>query len=189
MKTIGVLALQGAVSEHLSQIEGLGHKAVPITLPAQLATIDGLILPGGESTAMHILLGTFDFIPALITFIEEGHGVFGTCAGMVLLSQLNEGAFLEAEVVRNGFGRQIDSFEYHLPVELETGTISFPTVFIRAPFYASVGNAVKVLARIDTKIVAVETPTLLATAFHPELTEDKRLLAYFIDKKVTASQS
>lgn len=185
MKRIGVLALQGAVSEHLSRIEHLGHQAVAVTKPDQLAHIEGLILPGGESTTIYQLLETTGFISPLTQWLKQQRPVFATCAGMIILSRFSASQ-LEAKVVRNGFGRQIASFETRVTLQLSSGERTVPAVFIRAPYYETVGPDVQIMARYDEKIVAIETPHLIACAFHPELTPDTQLLAYFIDIKVSA---
>ncbi|WP_088811072.1 MULTISPECIES: pyridoxal 5'-phosphate synthase glutaminase subunit PdxT [Listeria] len=186
MKTIGVLALQGAVSEHLAMIEKTGHKAMPIKHPEELAPLDGLILPGGESTTMRRLIEKYHFSEPLSDFANSGRGIFGTCAGLVLsASAISTGdpsfKFADYTAVRNGFGRQKMSFEADLQIA-PLGEAPFRAIFIRAPYIEKVGEGVTVLARIDDKIVAAHEKNILVTAFHPELTNDPRFMTYFIEK-------
>lgn len=178
MPTIGVLALQGAVSEHLNALQRLNVTTRAIRTPDALAGIDGLVLPGGESTTIRKLLVREQMLAPLRALIAAGLPVFGTCAGMVLLAQPESLDALPATVQRNGFGRQRESFEAALPVEgLAT---PFPGVFIRAPYYRSVDPTVTVLATVGDKIVAASYRHLLVTAFHPELTDDLRLHRRFL---------
>lgn len=179
MTTIGVLALQGAVSEHVTMLEQLGATTKLVLTPQDLEGLAGLIIPGGESTTIKKLLIREAMLEPLKALIAQGLPVFGTCAGMVLLAQSDALAALPATVLRNGFGRQIDSFQTDLAV---TGLAApYPAVFIRAPYYSAVDDAVSVLATIDdTRIVAARYHHLLVTAFHPELTEDSRLHALFL---------
>lgn len=184
MKTIGVLALQGAVSEHLSMITKTGHQAVPIKHPEELKTLDGLILPGGESTTMRRFIEKYHFTDPLQDFAQSGRGIFGTCAGLVLsASAISNGdagyKFADYTAVRNGFGRQKMSFEVDLSIAT-LGETPFRAIFIRAPYIEKVGEGVTVLARVDDKIVAAHENNILVTAFHPELTDDTRLMEYFI---------
>ncbi len=184
MKTIGVLALQGAVSEHLTMIEKTGHKAVPIKHKEELASLDGLILPGGESTTMRRLIEKYHFSEPLSDFARSGRGIFGTCAGLVLAaSAISSGdtgyKLADYTAVRNGFGRQKMSFEADLKIA-DLGETPFRAIFIRAPYIEKVGKGVKVLARTDDKIVAAHEKNVLVTAFHPELTNDTRFMQYFI---------
>ncbi|EUJ47267.1 pyridoxal 5'-phosphate synthase glutaminase subunit PdxT [Paenilisteria rocourtiae] len=185
MKKIGVLALQGAVSEHLNAISLAGALAVPVKHPNQLRDLDGLILPGGESTTMRRLMKKYDLFETIQVFAKSGKGIFGTCAGLVLTARKIDGNddetldLIDTVVVRNGFGRQKDSFEAAIEIEgIESGP--FPAVFIRAPYIASVGENVEILASIDNKYVAARQGKILVTAFHPELTGDNRLLELFI---------
>jgi pyridoxal 5'-phosphate synthase pdxT subunit len=186
-KKIGVLALQGAVTEHILSLEKLGACATAVKLPADLDGLDGLIIPGGESTAIGRLIREQHLEEPLRAFFEAGKPIFGTCAGLILCStdrshptgDLRLG-FIEMEVERNGFGRQIDSFEALLPFEGIAEPVE--AVFIRAPYIQSVGAGVTVLATIDGKIVAAETDQILITAFHPELTDDLAVLQYFLEK-------
>jgi 5'-phosphate synthase pdxT subunit len=182
---IGVLALQGDFYEHHAMLKQIGVEAVDVRLPKQLSAIDGLIIPGGESTTIGKLAMLYGLIEPLREFGRQ-KPIWGTCAGMIFLAK-NIGrdqpllGLMDITVDRNAFGRQVDSFETELDVEgLEGGPL--PAVFIRAPVVTAVDEAagVKVLARLeDGRIVAVRQNHLLATAFHPELTNDLRLHGYF----------
>jgi pyridoxal 5'-phosphate synthase pdxT subunit len=184
MGRIGVLGLQGAVSEHVKQIEALGLEAVIVKTPEQLEQIDGLILPGGESTTMRKLIDRYHFFKPLKEFHTAGKPIFGTCAGMVLVagelvgSEESHLQIMDVKVKRNGFGRQIASFE----ADLDIGGFDepFKAVFIRAPYIESAGENVEVLAKYDEKIVAAREGNVLACAFHPELTDDTRFLQLFV---------
>ncbi|CUB22088.1 pyridoxal 5'-phosphate synthase glutaminase subunit PdxT [Bacillus spizizenii] len=184
MAIIGVLGLQGAVSEHVKQIKALGLEAVVIKKPEQLEQIDGLILPGGESTTMRKLIDRYDFFDPLKEFYKAGKVIFGTCAGMVLVAKelASDESYLEIidiSVKRNAFGRQIASFEVDLDI---TGLEDpFKAVFIRAPYIESAGQNVEVLAKYDGKIVAAREGNVLICAFHPELTADTRFLQLFVE--------
>ena len=180
MKNVGVLALQGAVEEHIRAINSLGFKGVEIRKPEQLKDVDGLILPGGESTAIGKLMKQFEFVDEIRAFASEGKPVFGTCAGMVLLCGGNEEGrlnLLDAEIVRNGFGRRRESFEAYLDVKGFDDKI--PAVFIRAPYIAS--TKAEVLYCIGEKIVFVKQANIMGCSFHPELTDDNRIIEMFID--------
>ncbi|APH68792.1 pyridoxal 5'-phosphate synthase glutaminase subunit PdxT [Bacillus sp. LR_5] len=184
MEIIGVLGLQGAVSEHVKQIKALGLEAVVIKKPEQLEQIDGLILPGGESTTMRKLIDRYDFFDPLKEFYKAGKVIFGTCAGIVLVAKelASDESYLEIidiSVKRNAFGRQIASFEVDLDI---TGLEDpFKAVFIRAPYIESAGQNVEVLAKYDGKIVAAREGNVLTCAFHPELTADTRFLQLFVE--------
>ncbi len=181
---IGVLALQGAFIEHCKMLARLGATAVEVRLPHQLAELDGLIIPGGESTTIGKLASAYGLIEPLREF-AAAKPTWGTCAGMIFLAkdigrqqQPILGA-MDISVDRNAFGRQIDSFETDLAIA-EIGDPPFHAVFIRAPVVTAVETPVAVLARLDDgRIVAVRQGHLLATAFHPELTDDMRLHRYF----------
>ncbi|WP_420852661.1 pyridoxal 5'-phosphate synthase glutaminase subunit PdxT [Saccharomonospora piscinae] len=193
---IGVLALQGDVREHTAMLHRAGAAVRPVRRPAELAEVDGLVLPGGESTAMSRLLASFDLLDPLRDRLRAGLPVFGSCAGMVLLArQVLDGRpdqhqldALDVVVRRNAFGRQVDSFEADLDVTgVEGGAVH--AVFIRAPWVEKVGEGVEILARVgdDTaaggaadRIVAVRQGTVLATSFHPELTGDDRIHRLFV---------
>jgi 5'-phosphate synthase pdxT subunit len=191
--TIGVLALQGDVREHLQVLDRAGVPAVPVRRPDELAGIDGLVLPGGESTTIVKLARTFDLLEPLRARISDGLPVFGSCAGMILLAdRLVGGAVgqetfggIDVTVRRNAFGRQVDSFEADLSVDGLAGGL-LHAVFIRAPWVESVGPAATPLATVTAgpaagKVVVVRQGQLLATSFHPELTGDGRMHAYFCD--------
>ncbi|VEB26237.1 glutamine amidotransferase subunit PdxT [Actinobacillus lignieresii] len=181
--TVGVLALQGAVSEHIAQIETLGAKAIAVKSLSELQQVDALVLPGGESTAMRRLMHSRDLFQALKSFDKP---ILGTCAGLILLANKLEGneqphlVKMDIQVQRNAFGRQVDSFQTELMVK--GFTEPFPAVFIRAPYISAVGNEVEVLAEWQGKIVFAKQGNLLACAFHPELTSDKRIMALLLQQ-------
>lgn len=182
---IGVLAIQGDVAEHAAALRRCGADAVAVRRPSDVAALDGIILPGGESTAIGLIAGEDGVLDALRRYVERGGAVWGTCAGLILLArdaghaQPLIGA-LDVVVERNAFGPQINSFETDLDIAgLDGGP--FRAVFIRAPAIASAGPGVDVLARLDDgRIVAARQGRLLATAFHPELTGDDRLHRWFV---------
>lgn len=185
MTKIGVLALQGAIREHIHQIEFLGCKAVAVKTVEDLNGLDGLILPGGESTTMRKLLDRYDLLEPIQALAQQGIPMFGTCAGLILLAKNITGyetphlGLMDVEVERNSFGRQVDSFE----VELSIPSIGdhIPAVFIRAPHIVSIGENVEILATYEGRIVLAKDGQFLGCSFHPELTEDVRVLQYFID--------
>ena len=194
--TIGVLALQGDVREHLAMLERAGARAVPVRRSGELAQIDGIVLPGGESTTMHKLSRTFDLFEPLRAALRGGLPAFGTCAGMIMLADQIEGGIdgqetlggLDVVVRRNAFGRQVDSFEAELDVVVDGEPLDppFTAVFIRAPWVEKVGSEVEVVARVADgeavgRIVAVRQGRLLATSFHPEMAGDHRIHAMFVD--------
>ena len=177
---IGVLALQGAFREHLQTLEAIGVEGVPVRLPADLQGVSGLILPGGESTTMRHLIQRWDLAEPILELARSGAPLFGTCAGMIVLSSEIVGGeppvlpLLDVTVERNAFGRQLDSFEAELDVPM-LGATPVHAVFIRAPVIESVGPDVDVLARLDDgRIVAVRERNVLATSFHPELAGETR---------------
>ena len=182
---VGVLALQGAVSEHLGMASRAGAEAVPVKSAEALSAVDALILPGGESTTISRLI----HLNGLADLIREFAGtrpVLGTCAGLILCAReadpdnrVQPLGLMDIRVERNGFGRQADSFETELDIE---GIGPFPAVFIRAPFIREAGPKVRVLASLDGKIVMAEQGTVLVTAFHPELTDDPRVFTFFMQK-------
>ncbi len=189
--TIGVLALQGAFQRHIQAVESLGANARAVRLPEDLDGVDALMLPGGESTAMSLLLGANAMTDPLRALIADGMPVFGTCAGMILLAEkVLDGrpdqvqlAQLPITVRRNGYGRQVASFEADLVVPalgLEDDE-PFRAVFIRAPKVEAVGQGVEVLAEVDGDPVLVRSGPLFAAAFHPELTPDMRLHRAFLN--------
>jgi len=177
---IGVLALQGAFAEHVAILRAIGVEAIEVRLPAQLDAIDGLILPGGESTTMRRLIDRWSLRQPILDLAARGAPVFGTCAGMIVLAREIAGnedpvlPLLDVTVERNAFGRQLDSFETDLAVPL-LGDTPVHAVFIRAPVIARAGLDVDVLARLgDDRIVAVRQRNVLATSFHPELAGETR---------------
>ncbi len=186
MKKIGVLALQGAFAEHIALLLRLDAEAFPVRLPRELEGLDGLVIPGGESTTISKLMGEYDFVTPLRRLCNEGFPIMGTCAGMILLSKkmvdlgVEPLGVMDIEVSRNGFGRQVDSFEADLDIPA-IGEPRFHGVFIRAPFIQRAGDGVAVLARLpDGSVVAARQGHMLALAFHPELTDDLRLHSYFL---------
>ncbi len=186
---IGVLALQGAFIEHINILKALGVEAVEVRKPEQLRGLDGLIIPGGESTTFGKLATEFGLMEPLRELCASGKPVWGTCAGMIFLAK-NAGrpqpllGVMDVEVKRNAFGRQVQSFEQDLDVpELPEPTRPFHAIFIRAPLIDQVGKDVKVLAQLeDGTIVAAKQGNLMATSFHPELTQDTRFHQYFIEQ-------
>lgn len=187
---IGVLALQGAFREHILAIEALGHGAVAVRLPEQLNECDGLIIPGGESTAISKLMDAYGFYEPIAARYEQGMAVWGTCAGAILIAQkLVDGiegqrslGLMDIAVRRNAYGRQTDSFEADLDFA-HIGT-AFRGVFIRAPWIESAGEGVEVLAEHDGHIAAARSGRLIATSFHPELTGDLRIHRFFVESVV-----
>jgi 5'-phosphate synthase pdxT subunit len=190
---IGVLALQGDVREHLAALREQGAEAVPVRRPEELAAVDGLVLPGGESTTIVKLAARLGLLEPLRAAVRAGLPAYGSCAGMILLAdrildappdQETVGG-LDATVRRNAFGRQVDSFEGEIAVQgLDGGPLH--AVFIRAPWVEEAGEGVEVLGRVvggaaDGRIVAVRQGNLVATSFHPELTGDRRVHALFVD--------
>ncbi len=176
---IGVLALQGAVSEHQRMLQQCGVDSILVKHQSDLTGIDGLIIPGGESTAIRKLLVREDMLENLKELVNDGLPILGTCAGLILLVQSESLAGLDAKVVRNGFGRQKNSFEE--PLELKGIDHDFNGIFIRAPYISEVGPEVEVLAKTDDgRIVAVREKNVLATAFHPELTDDSSVHELFV---------
>lgn len=176
---VGVLNLQGAVSEHVDMLTKCQVDAKLIKKAADLSGIDGLIIPGGESTVIYKLLVQEQLLEPLKKLVKAGFPVFGTCAGLVLLTQPTAFGVVSGQVVRNGFGRQKDSFEQDIAVVgFEQ---SFHGVFIRAPYLEQVGAAVTVLAtKNDQQVIAAQQGNVLVTAFHPELTDDTRFHEKFI---------
>jgi 5'-phosphate synthase pdxT subunit len=193
MTRIGVLALQGDFREHIHMLEEAGAQAHPVRLPRDLADVDGVVIPGGESTVMGKLMIAYGLDQPLRDLIARGTPVWGTCAGMILLSRETDNALagqpllaaMNVRTRRNAFGPQRASFESELAVPALGGQ-PFRAVFIRAPAVEHAGDGVEVLARLDDEpdgdgaIVAVRQGNLLGTAFHPEVTEDARFHEYFL---------
>lgn len=183
---IGVLGFQGAVIEHRQHIAATGHEPVDVRYPEQLATLDGIILPGGESTTMGKLLNRTGMMEPLRQRIAAGLPVWGTCAGMILLAKelVNDStrhlAVMDIAVKRNAYGTQIDSFDTDAFIP-EVSPEAVPLVFIRAPYITSVGEGVRVLCRVDGHIVAAREGNMLATSFHPELTGNSAFHLYFAE--------
>ena len=183
---IGVLASQGAFIEHIEKLRQLGVEAMPVRLPEELEGLDGLIIPGGESTSIGRLMRDYKLTQAIRDRDKSGMPVFGTCAGMILMARKSDDAYLEPlgllgiTVRRNAFGRQRESFETELSIPV-LGEEPFPGVFIRAPLIEHCNNGVEVLARLtDGTVVAARQGRLLVSAFHPELTIDLRFHKYFV---------
>ena len=191
--TIGVLALQGDVREHLAALEQAGAHVRAVRRPEELDGLDGLVLPGGESTTIDKLARIFEVREPLVAALRSGLPAFGSCAGMILLAdQVLDGTGdqqtfggLDITVRRNAFGRQSDSFEAEVTLDEIEGRLH--AVFIRAPWVEDVGAGVQVLGTVDvpgevgSKVVAVRQGSLLATSFHPEVTDDLRVHRYFVD--------
>jgi 5'-phosphate synthase pdxT subunit len=184
---IGVLALQGGFIEHINMLERLGTTATPLYKPNELEGIDGLIIPGGESTTMLNLMHTFGIFEPLKEKAARGLPVMGTCAGIILLAKevsnprMETLDLMDMAVKRNAFGRQVDSFEASVNIPL-IGEEPFPAIFIRAPLIESTSYDAEVLGRLENgSIVAVRQGRLLAVSFHPELGRDTRLHRYFLN--------
>ncbi|NEW03867.1 pyridoxal 5'-phosphate synthase glutaminase subunit PdxT [Bacillus megaterium] len=192
MVKVGVLGLQGAFREHAQALEAAGAEAIIIKKVEQLNEIDGLILPGGESTAMRRLIDKYDFMEPLRQFAQAGKPVFGTCAGLILLAgkvvdrEEPHLGVMDITVARNSFGRQRDSFEAALNIK-DIGE-DFIGVFIRAPDIVEVGENVEVLAMHNDRIVAARQGQFLGCSFHPELTDDARMAQYFVAMVEEASK-
>ncbi len=199
MATIGVLALQGDFIEHEAMLHRLGATTRQVRTAIELRGLDGLIIPGGESTTLCRLMEDFNLYEPLRSLIRFGVPVWGTCAGMIVLAKRVSSlpyptlGALDIQVVRNAYGRQVQSFEADLDVPV-LGPEPFHAVFIRAPVVAEVGADVEVLATLrrdagEERPVAVRQGTLLATSFHPELTDDTRFHAFFLDIVRSAGRS
>lgn len=182
---IGVLALQGAFREHRNMLERCGAEAVEIRKPEELEEVQGLIIPGGESTTIGKLMVEWGLMDKIKARAKEGMAIYGTCAGMILLAKEIVGSdqprlgLMDTVVHRNAFGRQRESFEADMQVP-EFGDQPVRAVFIRAPYIESVGAGVKVMATANDKVVIARQDKLLVTAFHPELTDDDRIHRYFL---------
>ena len=182
---IGVLALQGAVAEHIRSLQQAGAEAVPVKRVEELHDLDGLIIPGGESTTIGKLMRKYGFMDAIQQFYADGKPLFGTCAGLIILADQIEGQeeahlrLMNMKVARNAFGRQRESFETDLDVAGIEGGVR--AVFIRAPLIKQIGEGVEVLSTYNDEIVTARQGRLLAASYHPELTDDYRLHSYFIE--------
>jgi 5'-phosphate synthase pdxT subunit len=186
---VGVLSLQGDVREHVSALIACGINPIEVRRPSELAHVDALVFPGGESTTIAQLSEIFDIYEPIKQRIAAGMPVYGSCAGMILLADTildakqGQKTFggLDITVRRNAFGRQVDSFETDITFDDGSADL-IRAVFIRAPWVEMVGAGVQVLASVDSHPVAVRSKTLLATSFHPELTADHRIHRYFIEE-------
>ena len=182
---IGVLALQGAVSEHIDMLKRVGVGSYPVRKAEEIEKVDGLVIPGGESTTMGRLIQIFQLEDIIRKRFEEGMPIYGTCAGMILLSNRIEGfdqfkfGFIDLKIVRNAFGRQVDSKEVDLNVK--GFDKPFHAIFIRAPVGKDPGKNVEVLAKVPEGIVFAREKNVLVSAFHPELGNDLRVHSYFAD--------
>jgi pyridoxal 5'-phosphate synthase pdxT subunit len=181
---IGVLALQGDVAEHVEILRSLGVEPVEVRASEDLAGLAGIIIPGGESTTIGKMMVSSGLLDGVRSFFYNGGPVWGTCAGMVLAASATTGArqpllgLMNALVERNGFGRQVHSFERK--IEVEGFGEPYLGIFIRAPFFEDVGPGVEVMSRIGDRVVAARGENILVTAFHPELTDDTRFHEYFL---------
>lgn len=187
---VGVLALQGAFREHLKAIIKCGVYAEEVKFPEQLASMNGLIIPGGESTTISKLLKKYGFKLYLDDFYSRGKPIFGTCAGLIILAKKIKGekhkfgyGYIDIEVERNAYGRQIDSFEEFVDLNLNRKLDGkrFRAIFIRAPKILKVGSNVKILGRVNNNIILAKERNVLVSAFHPELEDDIRVHQYFVD--------
>ena len=183
---IGVLDIQGAVREHVTSLEKCGVEVIGVKRCDQFVDLDGLVIPGGESTTIGKLIMRFNLEPAITHHVKQGKPVFGTCAGLILLAGQVEGSDqyllqkLDVIVARNAFGRQQESFETQLHITA-LGSKPFHAVFIRAPLIKKYGNAVEVLATCNGEVVAARQDNILVSSFHPELTDDIRMHSFFVD--------
>ncbi len=184
---VGVLAIQGDFAEHIAVLGKLGVDAREVRLPEHLDSLDGLIIPGGESTTLSRLMTIYNLREPVARMAEQGRAVWGTCAGMIMLSrEITENdpvplGVMDIGVQRNAFGRQVDSFEQTLDVGA-LGPDPYHAIFIRAPLIVRVGEEVDVLGALDVdRPVAVQQGNLMATSFHPELTDDYRFHSYFLE--------
>jgi pyridoxal 5'-phosphate synthase pdxT subunit len=195
LPAIGVLALQGDVREHLRALDEAGATARPVRRLAEIEAADGLVIPGGESTTLWKLATAFDLLDPVRKLIADGMPAFGSCAGLIMLAdRLQDGVAgqqtfggIDMTARRNAFGRQVDSFEREVALRLDGGAAGddadrapFHAVFIRAPWVERAGEEVSVLGEDNGRIVAVRQGPLLATAFHPELTQDRRIHELFV---------
>lgn len=186
-KRIGVLDVQGSVVEHVRVLEKLGVDAVRVKNPDDLDKVDGLIIPGGESTTVGKLLERFGLGQKIVSRVRVGMAVYGSCAGAILLAKKLIGQqaktlqLMDVEIERNAFGRQLESFDTEVEFEFEDGAEKVPAVFIRAPKINKVGEGGRVLAKFEDEIVAAQQGNILITSFHPELTDDLRVHQYFVE--------
>ena len=182
--TVGVLALQGAFREHINSIKKCGENAIEIKFPQQLKNVDGLIIPGGESTTINKLIKKYNFKIYLDEFYKSGKAIYGTCAGLILIAKkvVNEDfglGYIDVEVERNSYGRQIDSFEEYISLEFDREK-KFKAIFIRAPRIRNAGPKVDILSKINNNIILARQKNVLVSTFHPELQDDTRIHEYFL---------
>jgi len=187
---VGIVGLQGAVSEHCDIVKTLGHEPVWVTKPDGLQSVRAIIIPGGESTTISKLLQTTGLFEKIRKLGEDGVPIYGTCAGLILLAKKGDGQvektgqklfeLMDMEINRNAFGRQKESFE--APIDIRGVADKYPCVFIRAPAITKTWGKCKALATCGKFIVAAEQDNYFATAFHPELTADSRIHEYFLSK-------
>ena len=187
MASIGVLAIQGDFLEHRKMLDSIGIESKEVRLPDELENLEGLIIPGGESTTIVQLIDIYGLRAPLVDKVNQGLAIWGTCAGMIVIAKnLNDKrpnplGLMDIEVSRNAFGRQIDSFETDLDIQGMDGP-PMHAIFIRAPLVTQIGTEVEILAEVDDgKPVAVKQNRVIATSFHPELTEDSRMHSMFVD--------
>jgi pyridoxal 5'-phosphate synthase pdxT subunit len=185
---VGVLSLQGAFKEHIIKLGKCGVSAVEIRFPWQLEHVDGLIIPGGESTTINKLLKEYNFKESLDRFYKEHKPIFGTCAGLILLAReiQDEGnglGYIDIIVRRNAYGRQVDSFEEPVHIDFNGNGKSaiFNSIFIRAPKIVSIGKDVKVMAQLNGEAILVKNDNVMVSAFHPELTDDIAVHSFFVN--------
>lgn len=182
---IGVLALQGAFREHIRALQKAGAEALEIKFPGSIDDVDGLIVPGGESTTISKLIKKYDFKKYLDEIYSSGKPMYGTCAGMILFAKkvLNEDfglGYIDITVERNFYGRQIDSFHEMIELSFDRGK-KFEAIFIRAPKITSIGPEVDILSKINDNVILARQKNILVSSFHPELQEDLRIHEYFLD--------
>lgn len=183
---IGVLALQGAFREHIKMIRACGEDAIEVKLPDHCREVDGLIIPGGESTTISKLIVEYDMLNAIRTFASSGKPIFGTCAGAILLATRENGKkrkflnLIDIDITRNAYGRQIDSREFDVQLTFSAWT-PFHAVFIRAPIITAIGPGVTELSSYGNSIILARQDNILVSTFHPELTDDTRIHRYFLE--------
>ena len=187
MASIGVLAIQGDFLEHRKMLDSIGIESKEVRLPDELENLEGLIIPGGESTTIVQLIDIYGLRAPLVDKVNQGLAIWGTCAGMIVIAKNLKDkrpdplGLMDIEVSRNAFGRQIDSFETDLDIQGMDGP-PMHAIFIRAPLVTQIGTEVEILAEVDDgKPVAVKQNRVIATSFHPELTEDSRMHSMFVD--------
>ena len=187
MASIGVLSIQGDFLEHRKMLDSIGVESKEVRLPEELENLEGLIIPGGESTTIVQLIDIYGLRAPLVDKVNQGLAIWGTCAGMIVIAKNLKDrrpdplGLMDIEVSRNAFGRQIDSFETDLDIQGMDGP-PMHAIFIRAPLVTQIGTDVEILAEVDDgKPVAVKQNRVIATSFHPELTEDSRMHSMFVD--------